>query len=98
MEVVNAIAKSRFGSAKAQRVGIARSAAMTVELLCMEPGQQLKVEKGVWTYYVIAGACSVQCAGAEHKLGPGFCASDVPGPHVITGGEERRLICLAIGH
>jgi mannose-6-phosphate isomerase-like protein (cupin superfamily) len=92
MDVVNAIGKVRFSSAKAQRVQLAPGA----DLLCMEPGQNLQVDGGSWQYYVVAGGVRVQAddGSAEAKSGQ-LVSLNSAGPHTLTNAQEVRLIVLA---
>jgi len=96
MDTVNAIAKARFSSAKAQRVPLHKTPALCADLLCLEAGQTLDVpEAGVWTYYVISGTTAIgQQQSASLPQGHSLC---VEGPHHIRNVDQRRLILLAVG-
>jgi len=98
MDVVNAIAKVRFGSAKPQRVQLRKDARCPIELLCLEPGQKLKVADGRWAYYVVTGAARVESGGAAEDVPAGHLAAASRGEsHTLSSAGEQRLICLAIG-
>ena len=96
MDVVHAIAKVRFGSAKAQRIGLCQSAPLSAELICMEAGQKFKVDSGQWLYYVIAGSAALTAGAAAHTLASGQMAMTAQDePHTLACAGETRLICLA---
>lgn len=100
MNIVNAIAKARFGSAKPQRVQLHKGRNLVVELLCLEPGQKIRVSAGEWTYYVVAGAAVVTAAGNTLALPSGqLAATDAPDEdHTLANNGEARCLCLAIGN
>lgn len=98
MDIVNAVAKARFGSAKAQRVQIHHSDRLHVDLICMEAGQQLRQEAGEWTYYVMAGSGAMTCQGNAQLLPTGqvaIAAEDEA--HTLANAADKRLVVLAIG-
>lgn len=96
MEIVNAIAKVRFGSAKAQRIGLCQSPPLGAELICMESDQKLTVDSGQWLYYVITGAASLTAGGASQNLASGQMAMTAKDEsHSLACSGENRLICLA---
>lgn len=98
MHVVNAIAKVRFGSAKPQRVQLRKDARAPIELLCLEPGQSLRVAGGRWAYYVVTGAARVESGSAAADVPSGHLAIPPEGEkHTLSSAGEQRLICLAIG-
>jgi quercetin dioxygenase-like cupin family protein len=98
METINAIAKVRFSSARPQRVQLHRSDSLQVELVCMEPGQQLRAPKGEWSYYMITGKGAVTGGGAEQALPTGQMAVSHAGEAcTITNAGEQRLVVLAVG-
>jgi quercetin dioxygenase-like cupin family protein len=98
MEIVNAIAKVRFASARPQRVRLARNDACVVELLCLEPGQEARVSAGMWTYYVVTGTATVTAGEQAGELTPGQMAVTQAGEaHTIANAGEARLVCLAAG-
>jgi len=96
MDMVNAIAKARFSSAKAQRVPLHKTSAMHTDLLCLEAGQALDIpDTGAWTYYVIAGTAAIgQQQDASLSQGHSIC---IEGPHHLRNVDPRRLILLAVG-
>jgi mannose-6-phosphate isomerase-like protein (cupin superfamily) len=97
MNLVNAIAKVRFGSAKPQRIQLHKSEAMLAEILCMEPGQQLNVTAGEWTYYVVTGGATLTTDGKDSNLSTGqFAAVGPKEPHTLANAAEQRLVCLAV--
>lgn len=97
MDLVNAIAKVRFSSAKPQRVHLHKSQTLLAELLCMEPGQRRKVDRGQWAYYVITGAAAITIRDKTDSLSAGQFAAVGPGePHTVANAAEHRLVCLAI--
>ena len=98
MEVVNAIAKVRFSSTRPQRVRISESDELTVELLCFEPGQKLKIDAGLYCYYVVTGTATTSGNGGKVQLGTGqLVATAKDETHTLTNAGEQRLVCLAIG-
>ena len=98
MEVVNAIAKVRFGSAKPQCVQIHKADSFRVEMVCMERGQEMKVESGQWMYYVITGTATLKSGGKSAEAPTGQLATAGPDePHTLANPGERRLVCMAIG-
>jgi len=96
MDMVNAIAKARFSSARAQRVPLHKTQAMHTDLLCLEAGQTLDVpDEGAWTYYVISGTVAIgQQQSASLPQGHSLC---IQGPHNIRNVAPGRLILLAVG-
>ena len=97
MDLVNAIAKVRFSSAKPQRVQLHRGDAAIAELLCMEPGQKLATDAGERMYYVITGEAAVTADDETKKLPPGqFVAFAPDHPHTIANPGEQRVICLML--
>jgi len=98
MNIVNAISKVRFASAKAQQVQLHAGEGLCAELLCVEPGQQLRVSVGEWTYYVVTGTARLTAGDVEAELPTGQLAATTPGQaHTIANPGEHRLVCLAIG-
>ena len=98
MDLIHAISKVRFASARPQRVHLTRNGSYLVELLCMEVGQQAKTTSGTWTYYVVAGTAKLTAGGQTCELTPGqAAATDADEVHAVANAGEGRLICLAIG-
>jgi mannose-6-phosphate isomerase-like protein (cupin superfamily) len=101
MEIVNAIAKVRFSAAKPQRIQLGTSADGQLDVICMETGQNLDVDGGAWTYYVITGQAVLAAGDQEETLEMGRLAVTGPDePHTLSSTGEARLVCLAIhnGH
>jgi quercetin dioxygenase-like cupin family protein len=98
MELVNAIGKVRFGSAKPQVVRLHKGKELTLELLCMEPGQEFKCPTDERAYYVITGAGRMSLdRGAAQNLPAGQLAVTAGGQsHILSNPAEQRLICLVI--
>lgn len=98
MDTVNAISKARFASARPQRVQLQADEALNLELLCLEPGQNVSANDGKWVYYVVAGKATVQIGQQKkHELGTGHLAVSAAGErHTVTNAGETRLICLAV--
>ena len=96
MDIINAIAKVRFNSAKPQRVSLVRKPTLQADLICMEGGQELAVEGGEWLYYVITGAASLVGNRPATQTPTGQMASAVNEKHVITNPSDRRLVILAL--
>jgi len=97
MDFINAIAKVRFGSAKPQRIHLARADRLRAEMLCMEPGQQVRVQSGQWLYYVITGTAALTAGGQSTELPAGqFAASTLDEEHVVATSGDRRLVCLVV--
>ena len=83
MELINAISKARFGSAKPQRIQLHKGESLTAELLCLEAGQKTRTTTGEWTYYVVTGTASVT-SESTHQLPTGQLATLAAGEnHVI---------------
>ncbi len=98
MEVVNAISKVRFASAKPQRVQLKHEQQLTGDLICMEPGQKLSVDSGEWIYYVVTGTAEVSAGTDVAELPTGQVALvDPDEAHAVACVGEQRLICLAVG-
>jgi len=98
MNVTNAIAKIRFASARAQRVQLHKGKGILVDLICVEPGQELQVASGEWAYYVITGTAKVAAGGTETPLPTGqLAAADANEKHALVNDGEQRLVCLAVG-
>ena len=98
MNFANAIAKVRFASAKPQRVILAKNGHLTAELLCLEPGQRMKVSSGQWNYYVVTATGTFSADGQAEDLPTGqFAASEPDEAHVLENNTEQRLIVLAVG-
>ncbi len=98
MELINAVAKIRFSSAKAQCVQLSEGSGVHAELICMEPGQQLTVEKGQWVYYVITGRTDFAAGDQSQQAPTGQIVSFQENEkHVLSAAGERRSVCLAVG-
>ncbi len=98
MNFANAIAKVRFASARAQKVTLNKADQVTSELLCLEPGQSLKVSSGQWNYYVITGSGSIIASDESTDLRTGnFAATEIDESHAISNDSEQRLVILAVG-
>ena len=96
MEIVNAIAKVRFNSARPKRVQLHKSAKFACGLLCLEPGQELPAN-GPCAYYIIAGSGALRAPDQTQELSMGSLAPCEAGEkHTIVNTSEQRLICLAI--
>ncbi len=97
MECVNAISKVRFGSAKPQRVQLAKNNELQSELICMEPGQQLKVSSTECAYYIIKGTASLTTADKTADLSAGqFVSVGHDERHTLTANGDDRLICISV--
>jgi len=98
MDVVNAIAKVRFSSARPQRIQLYKEPELTMELLCMEAGQGATVTSGRWAYYVVTGTAAVNDGEKSEQLPTGQLAVvNPPRKHTITNAGEGRLVVLAAG-
>ena len=97
MNVVNAIAKVRFSSARPQRVQIHKGRGLLVEMLCLESAQKLRVEAGERAYYVVTGTAVVSAGGEKATLPAGQAAAFARDePHEIATAGDGRLILLAL--
>lgn len=97
MEHVNAISKVRFGSAKPQRVQLSRNGSLQSELICMEPGQQVKTSSSECTYYIIKGSASLTAGDETAKLAAGQLVSIGPDErHILAADGDDRLICISV--
>jgi len=98
MNSVNAIAKVRFATVRPQRLQLHKGGGLVVDLLCMEAGQEISVDAGQWTYYVLTGAASVTCGGQSFQLSVGGLACSEPAEtHTLANTGEERLVILATG-
>lgn len=96
MKIVNAISKVRFSAAKPQRVHLVESDEASVDMLCMEAGQQLEVHSAPATYYVITGAAEIEAGDAVQALPMGQLAHIPAGQaHTVINTGQGRLLCLA---
>lgn len=96
MDLINAIAKVRFNSARPQRVQLSKCPVYTCDLLCLEPGQDLAAA-GRCAYYVIAGNGQIKSGKGVQSIAMGhFVACDEDESHTVVNSSEQRLICLAI--
>jgi quercetin dioxygenase-like cupin family protein len=98
MDTVNAIAKVRFASAKPQRVQLRKNdEGPGIEMLCLEPDQEVSVRNGQWAYYVITGSATLEVGDQQSPLATGHVAVSAPGEkHKLVNASETRLICLAV--
>ena len=71
MDIVNAIAKARFSSAAAQRVRLHKGQNTSVDLICMESGQEIQGKPGQWLYYVITGTATLTCSQTSSQMPAG---------------------------
>jgi len=96
MEILNAIAKVRFNSARPQRVQLHKTPGVICDLLCLEPKQELPTT-GKCAYYVVAGTGLLKAGRHSQQLSLGnFATTDQDEHHIIFNSSEQRLICLAI--
>lgn len=96
MNIVNAISKARFGSARTQRIQLHKAQNLAAELLCLEPGQKV-ASSGQRAYYVVTGKAGMSAAGQSAELPTGQLAITEPGErHTIANEGEGRLVVLAI--
>ncbi len=97
MDIVSAVAKVRFGSARPQHVQLHKGQALAAELICMEARQSVKVSGGERAYYVIMGSAVIAAGGESSPLAPGQFAATAPEEaHTVTNAGEGRLVCLAL--
>jgi len=96
MDVLNAIAKVRFNSARPQRVQLYKCADFLCELLCLEPGQDLTAS-GRCVYYLVAGTGEIKSGKTQETATLGHLVTCDDGEsHTIVNTSEQRLICLAV--
>jgi len=96
MDIVNAIAKVRFNSARPQRVQLSRCPQYACDLLCLEPEQEITAA-GRCMYYVITGTGEVKAGRINKPLVMGhFVTCDEGESHTLVNSSEQRLICLAV--
>lgn len=97
MDVINAIAKVRFSSAKPQHVQLHKSQALQAVLICMEAGQELAVEAGQWMYYVVTGSARIAGDAKTADMQAGHMAATERGErHTLANPTDRRTVVLAI--
>ncbi len=93
MNIVNAISKVRFSSARPQRVHLLDMPAGAVDLLCLESAQELPVAGPSTVLYVVTGAARVSDGKNTRDLSAGHLF--VPeGDCTLTNTAEQRLVCL----
>jgi quercetin dioxygenase-like cupin family protein len=98
MELINAVAKIRFSSAKAQCVQLSEGPGVRAELICLEAGQELTVEKGQWVYYVITGTTGFRVGEKSQQAPTGqIVVFEQDQKHTLSAAGERRSVCLATG-
>ena len=96
MDVINAIARIRFNSAKAQRVQLHRFEGFACDMLCLEPEQEFSAT-GRCAYYFIAGTGVIKAGKSRKAVDMGnLVACDEDESHTIVNSSEQRLICLVI--
>lgn len=97
MEKINVISKVRFSSARPQAVGLHKGQALSVELLCLEGGQNLQLKGPERLCYVITGAGNASSLGQETDLTPGLLIPMNAGEtFTVTNSSQQRLVCLVI--
>jgi uncharacterized RmlC-like cupin family protein len=98
MNIVNAISKVRFASAKPQVVHLHKGRFILADLLCMEPGQKLDVPAAERLYYVVAGTAKVAGKGAGTTTVPAgqLAATGGDEPHHVANASPQRLVCVVI--
>ena len=88
MELLNAIAKVRFSSARPQRVQLSKCPEYTVELLCLEPAQKL-AGSGPCAYYFIAGSGEVKTGKDKRPATLGnFVTCEADETHTVMNSSE----------
>ena len=98
MELVNAIAKARFASARGQRVVLHKDDSVQIDLLCLELEQELSAARGQWTYYVVKGTAGIGADQTEGSLTAGQIAiSGLNEKHTVRNVGQQRLVCIAMG-
>lgn len=96
MDVINAIAKVRFNSARPQRVQLAKCSGYVCDLLCIEPGQELTAS-GECTYYIVAGNGDAKVGDETKPVAMGHFIHCPEGEsHTLINSSEQRLICLSM--
>lgn len=96
MDLVNAIAKVRFNSARPQRVQLGRSRQFACELVCLEPGQEVAGTQRC-SYYVVAGNGLVKTAAGPKDVTLGhFLCFEEGDSHILVNSSDQRMICLAV--
>ena len=93
MTPINAIAKVRFSSARAQRVHLADADNTRVELLCLEGGQEVTLGAPPAVLYVLGGTGTVLQDNERTTLATGHLLP-VKTHVTLTNLKEQRLICL----
>ncbi len=97
MDIINAIAKARFASAKPQHIQLHRGGVLAADLLCLEAGQELSVSSGEWAYYVITGNATITCNGQTSEFATGQFAAVAEGEaHTLADSGEGRLAIIAV--
>ena len=96
MDIINAIAKVRFNSARPQRVQLAKCSGYICDLLCIEPGQELTAG-GECTYYIVAGNGDAKVGSEAKAVAMGnFIHCPEGESHTLINSSEQRLICLCM--
>ncbi len=91
MTSINAIAKVRFSSAKAQRVHLLAEPPVPTDLLCLEADQQIDLP-GPGVLYVVTGSATLVAGANEQELPTGHLVSAAEG--VVANRARGRLVCL----
>ena len=98
MDIVNAIAKARFGTAKPQCIQLYRGDGLAAELLCLETGQKIAVGSGEWAYYIVTGTATLASGEQTIEVPTGQLAATGPNEiHSLANVGEARLVVLATG-
>ncbi|MHC4294081.1 MAG: cupin domain-containing protein [Planctomycetota bacterium] len=99
MNIINAIAKVRFATAKPQRVQLHKDGGLVLELLCLEAGQEITIKSGQWAHYIVTGTAELTENGQTKKVPTGQLAITEPDKtHTIANTGEGRLVVLTTAH
>lgn len=92
MTPINAIAKVRFSSAKAQRVHLVESHPLSADLLCLESRQEIAVQSPAILYAITGGAAVADVHGKQELSAGQLVALEADA--AVSNPHEQRLVCL----
>jgi quercetin dioxygenase-like cupin family protein len=66
-------------------------------LVCFEPGQEIRVQKGSWRYYVITGTLTFAAGEEKSQQASGHLVRMEPDQeHLLANRGEVRAMVLAL--
>lgn len=95
MTPINAIAKVRFSSAKAQRVHLIQGQAVEADLLCLESQQEMPLQGDGSVLYVVTGTATLIGPQGRDTLPAGQLVG-TDADRTLANISEQRLVCLLL--